>query len=123
MLVLVTIYGKCFHVVVSALFIVHFLLNISDGLAAPFYRMATPPANPIVYANTILMFNVSVIELVSSTFTSTVMDPTKVGSHVYASDRLFFTGYGSSSLQQMVQSLFNFLANLLLTGVFLSLCG
>ena len=62
-------------------FTVQFLLNISEGLAAPFYRTTTPPANPVVYANS--MFNVSVIELVGTTFTSTVMDPTKVRSCVY----------------------------------------
>ena len=105
----------------SSLSTVQFLLNISEGLAAPFYRMTTPPVNPVVYANK--MFNVSVVELVGSTFIGTVMDPTKVGSRVCTSDRLLFTGCGSSSLQQVVQSLFNFLANLLLTGIFLSLCG
>ena len=62
----------------SLLFTVQFLLNISEGLAVPFYRTTTSPANPVVYANS--LFNVSVIELVGTTFTSTVMDPTKVGS-------------------------------------------
>ena len=42
----------------------------------PFYKTTLSPANPVVYTNSV--FNVSVIELVGSTFTSTVIDPTKV---------------------------------------------
>ena len=51
-------------------------IQFTKGLAVPFYRLATPPANPVVvYANS--AFNVSVIELAGSTF---VMGPTKVGT-------------------------------------------
>ena len=60
------------------LFTVQFLLNVANGLATAFYKTTAPPTNPVVYTNS--LFNVSVIELVGSTFTSTVMDPTKVGA-------------------------------------------
>ena len=59
------------------LFTVQFLLNVSKGLAIPFYKTTAPPTNAVVYTNSV--FNVSVIELVGSTFTSTVMDPIKAG--------------------------------------------
>ena len=65
------------HIILLA-FTVQFLLNVSKGLAMPFYKTTAPSTNPVVYTNS--LFNVSVIELVGSTFTSTVMDPTKVGA-------------------------------------------
>ncbi|XP_065898648.1 uncharacterized protein [Dysidea avara] len=55
--------------------IFQFLHNISKGLVAPFYRTVTPPNNPVVLINS--LFNISVMELVGSTFTSVVMDPNK----------------------------------------------
>ena len=47
----------------------------------PFYRTAAPPSNPVVVTNP--LFNTSVMELVGSTFTNVVMDPTKVVYFMY----------------------------------------